>query len=383
MKIKILLIALCLCIGMMAQAQQNKSVSADELDETFLLVGSYATSTEEGIKVYRFDEQTGNSEYISGLKGIPNPSFLTSSANGEKIYTVSEEDGKNPTANAIQFDKKQGRLILLNSRPTNGGLPCYITLSPMEKFVLTANYMGGSITVFALDKDGEFLSDTYLIPFTGNGPNKERQEQPHLHCVAFTPDQRYLLATDLGTDNIYMFPVGKHIVNDTARSLLNKSERFNMQMDPGSGPRHICFHPNGKFAYLISELSGKITVFSYESGKLERLQTIVCDPFVACGSADIHASSDGKFLYASNRLKADGIVIYSIQPGKGTLIQVGYQQTGLYPRNFSISRSGRYLLVVCRDSNCIQIFERNKETGLLNDTKKSIKLNKPAFIEFP
>lgn len=154
------------------------------------------------------------------------------------------------------------------------------------------------------------------------------------------------------------------------------------QMEAGSGPRHICFHPNGRFVYLISELSGKITVFSYQGGKLERLQTIVCDPFVIDGSADIHVSSAGKFLYASKRLKEDGIVIYSIEPEKGTLKQIGYQPTDLYPRNFALSPNNRYLLVVCRDGGRIQIFERNQDTGLLKDTGKNIKIDRPAFVMF-
>ncbi len=133
---------------------------------------------------------------------------------------------------------------------------------------------------------------------------------------------------------------------------------------------------------LISELSGKITVFSYNEGKLERLQTIVCDPFVAEGNADIHVSSDGKFLYASKHLKEDGIIVYSIDSQKGTLVQIGFQPTGLYPRSFAISPDGCYLAVVCRDANCIQIFERNRNTGLLKNTGKNIRLERPAFVKF-
>ena len=208
------------------------------------------------------------------------------------------------------------------------------------------------------------------------GRIKKRQEQSHLHCVTFTPDGKFLLATDLGTDCIYLFPIGKRPEAGKAHSLLDESRVVRIQMDSGSGPRHICFHPNGRFAYLISELSGKITVFSYNEGKLEHLQTIVCDPFVAEGNADIHVSSDGKFLYASKHLKEDGIIVYSIDSQKGTLVQIGFQPTGLYPRSFAISPDGCYLAVVCRDANCIQIFERNRNTG------KNIRLERPAFVKF-
>ena len=229
---------------------------------------------------------------------------------------------------------------------------------------------------------GKLQRDTKIIRFAGNGPNKKRQEQSHLHCVTFTPDGKFLLATDLGTDCIYLFPIGKRPEAGKAHSLLDESRVVRIQMDSGSGPRHICFHPNGRFAYLISELSGKITVFSYNEGKLERLQTIVCDPFVAEGNADIHVSSDGKFLYASKHLKEDGIIVYSIDSQKGTLVQIGFQPTGLYPRSFAISPDGCYLAVVCRDANCIQIFERNRNTGLLKNTGKNIRLERPAFVKF-
>ena len=233
--------------------KQTEAITVEENPNMmYMLVGSYATPEEEGIKVYNFDEQNGNSQYISGIKGISNPSFLIPSADGERIYAVGEDSGKSSTANAIKFDKEQKKLTLLNSQPTDGGAPCYITLSPSEKFVLTANYIGGSITVFPLDKDGKLKSETRLISFTGNSLDKERQTQPHLHCIEFTPDHKYLLASDLGTDQIHVFPVSENVTDGVSHSLLNESEEFNIKVESGSGPRHICFHPNQKFAYLIN-----------------------------------------------------------------------------------------------------------------------------------
>ena len=315
----------------------------------------------------------GRQRYISGLKGISNPSYLTPSVDGERLYAVGEDDGQTSTANAIIFNKEDGKLTLLNSQPTNGGAPCYITLSPSGKFVLTANYMGGSITVFPLNKEGRLESDSRLISFVGDGPDKERQSQPHLHCAEFTPDHKYLLANDLGTDQIHVFPVSESVSDGVSHSLLNESEEFNIKVESGSGPRHICFHPNQKFAYLINEISGKVIAFSYDKGKLNAIQYIEADTVGAKGSGDIHISPDGKFLYASNRLKADGIAIFSINQEEGTLTKTGYQLTGIHPRNFIISRNGRYLLVACRDSNSIQVFERDSQTGLLKDTGKTIK----------
>ena len=220
------------------------------------------------------------------------------------------------------------------------------------------------------------------MSFTGNSLDKERQTQPHLHCIKFTPDHKYLLASDLGTDQIHVFPVSENVTDGVSHSLLNESEEFNIKVESGSGPRHICFHPNQKFAYLINEISGKVIAFSYDKGKLNAIQYIEADTVGAKGSGDIHISPDGKFLYASNRLKADGIAIFSINQEEGTLTKTGYQLTGIHPRNFIISRNGRYLLVACRDSNSIQVFERDSQTGLLKDTGKTIKTNKPVCLKF-
>ena len=198
----------------------------------------------------------------------------------------------------------------------------------------------------------------------------------------YTPDHKYLLASDLGTDQIHVFPVSENVTDGVSHSLLNESEEFNIKVESGSGPRHICFHPNQKFAYLINEISGKVIAFSYDKGKLNAIQYIEADTVGAKGSGDIHISPDGKFLYASNRLKADGIAIFSINQEEGTLTKTGYQLTGIHPRNFIISRNGRYLLVACRDSNSIQVFERDSQTGLLKDTGKTIKTNKPVCLKF-
>ena len=224
-----------LLLGACTSKQQKSVVTVDEdSDKMFLFVGSYATPEEEGIKVYQFSEDTGKATYISGLEGISNPSYLTPSADGERLYAVGEDNGKSSTANAIMFNKEDGKLTLLNSQPTNGGAPCYITLSPSGNFVLTANYMGGSITVFPLNKEGRLEPDSRLISFVGDGPDKERQSQPHLHCVEFTPDHKYLLADDLGTDQIHVFPVSESVSDGVSHSLLNEGESTQVKVEPGS-----------------------------------------------------------------------------------------------------------------------------------------------------
>lgn len=359
------------CAG---NANRTKTVTGNT-DSLYLLVGSYARAQEEGIRVYVFNQETGKGTYRSGISGISNPSFLTPSADGSRVYAVGEDEGVSSTANALSFDRAKGTLSLINSQPTNGGAPCNITLSPKEDYVLTANYMGGSITVFPLGNRGELLAGDTLT-FTGSGPDKERQAQPHLHSVLFTPDNRLLLANDLGTDCIHVFPVNKN------GNLLNRTESYDVRLVPGTGPRHTCFAPDGKHAYLITELSGDVIVLSYDEMKLDTIQTIKADTLAARGSADIHISPDGDFVYASNRLKGDGIAIFSVSSEDGTLEKAGYQPTGVHPRNFVITPNGKYLLVACRDTNEIQVFARDAETGLLKDTGEKIEMSKPVCLKF-
>lgn len=205
---------------------------------------------------------------------------------------------------------------------------------------------------------------------------------PHLHCVRITPDGKYLLADDLGTDQIHKFNLNPNANADNKEKLLTKGNPEAFKVAPGSGPRHLIFSPDSKFAYLINEIGGTVIAFRYTDGMLDEIQTIAADTVNAQGSGDIHISPDGKYLYASNRLKADGIAIFKVDKTNGTLTKIGYQLTGIHPRNFIITPNGKYLLVACRDTNTIQIFERNQTTGLLTDIKKDIKVDKPVCLKF-
>ena len=363
------------CIGALMLCTCTSMKQKETMEKMYLMVGSYATSEEEGIKVYAWDGEKGEAAYVSGLKGISNPSYQVVSADGERVYSVGEDDGLTSTAHALSFDKVQGKLSLMNTQLTQGGAPCYINLSPNEDFVITANYMGGSISVLPTETSGRLCENVSTFAFEGEGVLKERQSQPHLHCVEFTPDGKFLLANDLGTDKIHVFPL-------TSGGKLDEKVTFDVALEAGSGPRHLCFSKDGRFAYLINELSGKVTALSYNGETLTPIQYIEADTVNAQGSADIHLSPDGKFLYASNRLKADGIAIFSVNQETGMLTKAGYQLTGIHPRNFVITPDGRFLLVACRDSNAIQIFRRDEKTGLLVDTGKTIETSKPVCLKF-
>jgi 6-phosphogluconolactonase (cycloisomerase 2 family) len=382
---KLLSVCCLLCASLLSSCSKfnAKGLSEEDKDNLnmFLLVGSYADSDQQGVKLYRFDEETADPTFLSGLKGIQNPSYLKPSVEGSRVYAVSEAHDS-AAVYTIFLDKEAHRLTILNRQPTQGDDPCHVALNPNCHFVVTANYSGANISIFAMDIDGKLKPDPRIVSFAGHGPVAGRQEASHPHFVAFTPDQHYMLVDDLGADCIHVFPVSVNMANGVAHSLLDEDGQKEIQLAAGSGPRHLAFHPNDRYAYLLNELSGKVTVFQYNDGNFIKKQSIVADDYGAQGAADIHVSPDGNFVYASVRLQNDGIAIFSVDRETGLLTKVGYQPTGQHPRNFVITPNGNFLLVACRDSNLIQIFRIDKETGLLFDTEKTIKTLKPSCLQF-
>lgn len=344
----------------------------------YLLVGSYSSSAENGIHVLSFDEEKGESHLVSGMNGIANPSFLVPAYNGKRIYSVSETDDETASLFAYSFNSGNGSLQLINKQPTNGTAPCHVWVDSFDQLAITANYNGGSISIFPIATDGS-LQEAIVEKYEGGNPDSERQSCPHLHYIYSSPSGEYVYANDLGTDRIYKY----NVVTDNEKTHLGKGTPRYFQLPAGEGPRHTTFHPNGKYAYTIGELSGNVTVFTLSpDGNLDPIQTIAADTLSAAGSADIHLSPNGKFLYASNRLKGDGIAIFSVDNKSGLLTKVGYQPTGIHPRNFAITPNGKYLLCACRDDNKIQIFRINANNGLLHDTGKDIKIEQPVCLKF-
>lgn len=357
-----------------------KEVDIKEITDNsniYLIIGTYTSNGSDGIYVYQLDTISGNSKFISSTNVI-NPSYLVISDNEKFIYAVTETGDKSAAVNAFSFDKQQGKLNFLNSEPTNGADPCYITIDKDGKHVLTANYSGGSISMFNVDSVGKLLPVSDVIEYKGKGKDDKRQSKPHLHCVIFSPDQKYLYATDLGTDKIY-----KMIVDKDSQQYLTPGNSPFTKLNDMSGPRHLVFHPTLNYLYLINELSGSVNTFEYnpDNGNLNIIQSIQSDTVNAKGSADIHITPNGKYLYSSNRLENDGLAIFSIK-SDGNLEKVGYQNTGKHPRNFIITPNGKYLLVACKDDDIIQIFKIDDQTGLLNDIDKNIQIKMPVCLKF-
>lgn len=346
----------------------------------FLFVGTYTNDQgTNGIHVYTFDSSTGNFSERSKYTDIRNPSFLALSADGENLYAVSEA-GEGQGINAFSFDRNTATLRLLNRGTSGGSGPCYVSVDRARRGVFTGNYGAGSLAVTRLEADGSLTNQVQVIQHQGRSVNERRQEKPHVHAVVLTPDEKFLLVPDLGIDKI-----GVYRYDPEAPQPLSHAAVPFVEVKAGAGPRHLAFHPNGKFLYAVMELEGLVVAYDYENGSLKEKQTISMlsrDFDGRVGAADIHVSPDGKFLYASNRGDANEIVIYQIA-ADGMLTHIGRQGEGIdTPRNFAIDPTGTFLLVGNQGANSISIFRRDKQTGMLEDTGKRIAVDKPVCLKF-
>jgi len=335
--------------------------------DILLLVGTYTDTDSRGIYSFSINPNTGISKPLS-VTDIANPSFLCGPSVFQTIYSVTEQD-TGASVSAYSLDRIHGTLTLINRKATHGGGSCHV--SCIGKNVIASNYSSGSLSIFPLTEDGS-LEDAHLLEYDESGPDTLRQQTSHIHSSGLSPDGNFLFVADLGGDYLYRFPVSNGQVTDY--------EPVKLKMPPGSGPRHFTFSDDGRFLYVLGEMGGAVTVYGYEDGALIRIQEIEADSLHAAGSADIHISPDGRFLYASHRLKGDGISIFNRNPETGILIRVGYQTTGVHPRNFAITPDGRLLVVACRDSDVIQVYRRNTDTGLLTDTGHDIKVPRPVCV---
>lgn len=349
------------------------AISVQSIHPIKMVVGTYTDTNSRGIYSFSFDQNTGKATALDTLD-LKNPSFLTFSKNGKFIYAVTETNDQQASLSSISFNERDGRMQLINTEPTHGEDPCYVEVN--DSIALTANYSGGSMSVFSIMPNGAIGKCRQIFQGHIGGPDKDRQNMPHIHCIKLTSDG-HILATDFSADQILSFTYSKH-----SGHIGTNNTPVAAKISKDSGPRHLIFSKNYAHAYLMSELSGRVTVFNYSNGMLTEIQSICSDITNARGGADIHMSPDGKFIYASNRLKADGLSIFKIDKTTGKLTKIGYQLTGLHPRNFAIPPNGKYILVACRDSNVIQVFRRNTKTGLLFDTHQDIMMSKPVCIQF-
>ncbi|MDZ7660155.1 lactonase family protein [Fodinibius sp.] len=348
--------------------------------EYYLFVGTYTDEASDGIYLYKFNAEDGSVDSLGVAGGVENPSYLTLSSDYSNLYAVNERaDSSEASVSAFAFDSEAEKLTFINKQSSMGGAPCYVSIDYSGQAVFVGNYLGGSVSMFPVREDGSLGKASVTIQHEGSSVNKDRQQSPHVHCTYLSPDNKYLLVNDLGTDKVYGYAFDNQSLN------LQKNPSFTYQAVAGAGPRHLTFHPSGTFAYLINELNGTIVTFKYQADSLQKSQTISTLPENydgAISGADIHVSPDGRFLYASNREDLNNIVTYAIDPKDGTLEKVGsYSSGGVHPRNFAIDPTGNYLLAANRNTDNIVIFERNKENGALSATGNEIEVSQPVCLK--
>ncbi len=333
-----------------------------------LLVGTYTEGTSaEGIYLCAFDPETAGIRPLS-VVSAGNPSFVITSPNGKEVYAVNEYgDGRQ----GISAFARVGDSLIPTARLTipessvDGADPCNLLYT--GDALVSSNYSGGSVTSFALDGSGvpRALTQSFAA------------EHAHMHCAVLSPDGRYIFVADLGRDCIHRFERG------TGGRPLGAQTLAWSNPDPvRKGPRHLIFSADGRFAYLLCELSDHLLVFSYADGVLTPIQTLRAYSGKGHGSADLHLSPDGRFLYTSHRLKKDGVAIFKVNAKTGKVRKAGFQPTGTHPRNFALSPDGRFLLCACRDDNRIEIYRRDEASGRLRSTGQSLELGAPVCIQF-
>jgi len=373
---KKLLLAIALLSSVFTYAQKkNEAPAAFDV-----LVGTYTNgnSTSKGIYVYRFYERTGKLAYLSEIDGVSNPSYLCVTNDNKFVYAVNE--GHEGGVSSFTFNPVSGKLSFINKQETQGADPCYVVADKDQKNIFVANYSSGSLSVFPLNKDGSIAPLVQKIQDAGTGVNKERQEGPHVHMAALSPNEKYLLYTDLGTDKINVMRYKASKVPP-----LTPADQPFVKVDDGNGPRHLTFSADGKYVYLLQEIGGFINVYNYDNGSLKQVQSLdMKTPEMNgnVGSAAIHLSPDGRFLYASNRGNGNDIVQYSINPDNGQLTFVSRTPSlGKGPRDFIIDPTGKYLLIANQVGNNVVVYRLDQATGKPNGIMYEMQLGSPVCLK--
>jgi 6-phosphogluconolactonase len=346
------------------------------------LVGTYTGKTgSKGIYAFDFDSATGNLAPRGLAAETTSPSWVALHPSGKFAFAANEA-GKQSTVTAFSVDTKSGKLTQLNQLPAMGEDPCYLSFDKTGKFLFAANYSSGNVVVFPILPDGKLGEHTADVKDAGTrGPNKERQEGPHAHWVQISPDNRFVLVSDLGLDAILIYRF------DATKGTLTPNDPPSGKLSPGAGPRHVTFSPNGKFVYVVSELNSTVTAFSYDpaKGSLQSIQVVSTLPSDFHGrndTAEIAVHPNGKWLYASNRGR-DSISVFSIDPSTGKLNAVGeFPTRGQEPRHFTIDPTGNYLVAENQNSNTIVVFRIDSATGPLTKVSQADNIFSPVCFTF-
>ena len=351
--------------------------------ELLVYIGTYTKTEEQGIHWLKLDMATGKLTAVGKLAGQKNPSFLAIHPNKKFLYAVNEignyKGGKAGGVSAYSIDQKTGALTFLNQQSSKGGAPCHLVVDATGRNVLVANYTGGSVASLPISRKGRLRKAASFIQHEGSSVLKPRQAAPHGHSINVSPGNKFAVAADLGLDKVLVYGFNAKGGKLTPAGFA--------KVAPGAGPRHFAFHPNGKFAYVINEITLTVTAFSWDegTGKLSELQTITTLPVErgkGMSTAEVQVHPSGKFLYGSNR-GHNTIAVFSIDQKTGKLKAVQHQSTlGKTPRNFGLDPTGKFLLAANQSSGDIFTFHINQDTGELKPTGHSVKIPFPVCVKF-
>lgn len=352
---------------------------------TYTATASPAGRRSAGIYCFRLDTATCALAPAGVTGGIANPSWLALHPNGRYLYAGSEvrEHGRRSGGAAVAYarDATSGELTRLNDALTGGAGPCYLSLDPTGRLLMVANYASGSLTVFPVREDGGLEPAAQIIQHSGSGPVADRQEGPHAHCIVPDPTGRFALAADLGIDKVLIYRL------DVDGHRLTPADPPFVELPPGTGPRHIAFHPNGRRFYVTGELNSTLTAFAWDGdrGHAERIQVISTLPEGWTGTnypAEVAVARSGRFVYMSNR-GHDSIAIFAVDEATGRLTPAGHAATqGAFPRHFALDPTGAFMLVANQNSDNVVVFRVDAKTGQLTPTGHQVAVPLPVCVRF-
>ena len=379
---RIMILVFCLFITSVLAVSNSEAKITGRGPVQYFFVGTYTDGGSEGIYRAGLDTRTGILSDLGLMAKSDNPSFLALTKDGNYLLAVNEtidiKDNKMGYIESFSVSADRDKLTPVNKVSSNGAHPCYVSVNA-GGYVLAANYTGGNVALFKMGDNGKINPAADVQQHHGRGPNKERQEGPHVHSAFFEPGTDRIFVADLGTDAVSVYNLDKNKLQ------LLPANTTEIKLTPGSGPRHLAFHPRKKILYCANELSNSVSVILLKKdGSFTTIETVSAIPgdFKKSNTcADIHISRDGRFLYVSNR-GLNSIAVFAVNQENGKLKIIVQEPTkGENPRNFTLSPDEKYLLVANQTTQNIVAFRRDKYTGKLVFTSQ-IKAHQPVCLLF-
>jgi 6-phosphogluconolactonase len=373
-------------LAMVAPSVTTRAATADaDFPRLIAYIGTYTGPKSEGIYAFRVDARTGATEPLGCVAHAVHPSFLALHPSGRFLYAVSEVNASAdiPGGSVLAFavDRKTGKLSLFNQQASGGAGPCHLTVDKTGRHVLVANYGGGSVAVLPIREDGALGAATCVVQHQGASVHPQRQRQPHVHSVNLAPDNRYALVADLGTDHVMVYRF------DAAHGTLETPAAQAFQTPPGSGPRHLAFHPGGQRVLVLNELSSSLMLLDYDpaTGRLAPLQTVSTLPEDFSGentTAEVAVHPNGRWVFASNR-GHDSLAVFALDPAVQRLERLDHVSTrGRTPRHFALDPAGRFLWAANQATHNLVLFRVDEATGRLQPTGQTHEVGSPVCIRF-